>query len=172
MFNFRTWWISLDEEILIGLIIIIYSGRVYSCHLLVSRGYIIDVAFFHMVFYLFRNERTKLLFCTTGILLRMISVGVFYWLSCSLVWLWLYTCRCNSNLEEQILSSHLFLNTDLNLQGEKDLAGVSHVIVDEVHERSLLVSLYTLIFCIFKFPRLLLLTGIHFCNHHSCICNM
>ncbi|CAA2984994.1 D -box ATP-dependent RNA helicase D 7, chloroplastic isoform X2 [Olea europaea subsp. europaea] len=42
-----------------------------------------------------RNERTKLLFCTTGILLRMIS-------------------------------------------GEKDLAGVSHVIVDEVHERSLL----------------------------------
>ncbi|XP_051147051.1 DExH-box ATP-dependent RNA helicase DExH7, chloroplastic isoform X2 [Andrographis paniculata] len=42
-----------------------------------------------------RNERTKLLFCTTGILLRMIS-------------------------------------------GNKDLAGVSHVIVDEVHERSLL----------------------------------
>ncbi|KAL2513889.1 RNA helicase family protein [Forsythia ovata] len=42
-----------------------------------------------------RNERTKLLFCTTGILLRMIS-------------------------------------------GDKDLAGVSHVIVDEVHERSLL----------------------------------
>ncbi|KAK4491261.1 hypothetical protein RD792_001997 [Penstemon davidsonii] len=42
-----------------------------------------------------RNERTKLLFCTTGILLRMIL-------------------------------------------GNKDLAGISHVIVDEVHERSLL----------------------------------
>ncbi|EPS73447.1 hypothetical protein M569_01306, partial [Genlisea aurea] len=42
-----------------------------------------------------RNERTKLLFCTTGILLRMIS-------------------------------------------GNKELADVSHVIVDEVHERSLL----------------------------------
>ncbi|KAK6157006.1 hypothetical protein DH2020_011254 [Rehmannia glutinosa] len=42
-----------------------------------------------------RNERTKLLFCTTGILLRMIS-------------------------------------------GNKDLADISHVIVDEVHERSLL----------------------------------
>ncbi|PIN25354.1 DEAH-box RNA helicase [Handroanthus impetiginosus] len=42
-----------------------------------------------------RNERTKLLFCTTGILLRMIS-------------------------------------------GNKDLDDVSHVIVDEVHERSLL----------------------------------
>ncbi|KAK4438352.1 DExH-box ATP-dependent RNA helicase DExH7, chloroplastic [Sesamum alatum] len=42
-----------------------------------------------------RNERTKLLFCTTGILLRMIS-------------------------------------------GNRDLADISHVIVDEVHERSLL----------------------------------
>ncbi|KAL7119617.1 hypothetical protein ACP275_02G073900 [Erythranthe tilingii] len=42
-----------------------------------------------------RNERTKLLFCTTGILLRMLS-------------------------------------------GNKDLADISHVIVDEVHERSLL----------------------------------
>ncbi|OIT26180.1 PREDICTED: DExH-box ATP-dependent RNA helicase DExH7, chloroplastic-like isoform X1 [Nicotiana attenuata] len=42
-----------------------------------------------------RNERTKLLFCTTGILLRMFS-------------------------------------------GNKNLAGVSHIIVDEVHERSLL----------------------------------
>ncbi|XP_055816324.1 DExH-box ATP-dependent RNA helicase DExH7, chloroplastic-like isoform X1 [Solanum dulcamara] len=42
-----------------------------------------------------RNERTKLLFCTTGILLRMFS-------------------------------------------GNNDLAGVSHIIVDEVHERSLL----------------------------------
>ncbi|XP_027773875.1 DExH-box ATP-dependent RNA helicase DExH7, chloroplastic isoform X2 [Solanum pennellii] len=42
-----------------------------------------------------RNERTKLLFCTTGILLRMFS-------------------------------------------GNKSLAGVSHIIVDEVHERSLL----------------------------------
>ncbi|KAL8528983.1 hypothetical protein ACS0TY_006448 [Phlomoides rotata] len=42
-----------------------------------------------------RNERTKLLFCTTGILLRMIS-------------------------------------------GNKDLADISHVIVDEVHERTLL----------------------------------
>ncbi|KAL3627873.1 hypothetical protein CASFOL_028288 [Castilleja foliolosa] len=42
-----------------------------------------------------RNERTKLLFCTTGILLRMIS-------------------------------------------GNKDLADISHVVVDEVHERSLL----------------------------------
>ncbi|KAF5961534.1 hypothetical protein HYC85_002743 [Camellia sinensis] len=42
-----------------------------------------------------RNERTKLLFCTTGILLRKFA-------------------------------------------GDKDLAGVTHVIVDEVHERSLL----------------------------------
>ncbi|XP_042022012.1 DExH-box ATP-dependent RNA helicase DExH7, chloroplastic-like isoform X2 [Salvia splendens] len=42
-----------------------------------------------------RNERTRLLFCTTGILLRMIS-------------------------------------------GNKDLADISHVIVDEVHERSIL----------------------------------
>ncbi|XP_059313551.1 DExH-box ATP-dependent RNA helicase DExH7, chloroplastic isoform X2 [Lycium ferocissimum] len=42
-----------------------------------------------------RNERTKLLFCTTGILLRMFS-------------------------------------------GNKNLAGFSHIIVDEVHERSLL----------------------------------
>ncbi|XP_057764372.1 DExH-box ATP-dependent RNA helicase DExH7, chloroplastic-like isoform X1 [Salvia miltiorrhiza] len=42
-----------------------------------------------------RNERTKLLFCTTGILLRMIS-------------------------------------------GNNDLADISHVIVDEVHERSIL----------------------------------
>ncbi|KAL6964433.1 RNA helicase [Sarracenia purpurea var. burkii] len=42
-----------------------------------------------------RNERTKLLFCTTGILLRKIA-------------------------------------------GNKNLAGVTHVIVDEVHERSLL----------------------------------
>ncbi|KAJ4717401.1 putative ATP-dependent RNA helicase [Melia azedarach] len=42
-----------------------------------------------------RNERTKLLFCTTGILLRKIA-------------------------------------------GDKNLAGVTHVIVDEVHERSLL----------------------------------
>ncbi|CAA7396962.1 unnamed protein product [Spirodela intermedia] len=42
-----------------------------------------------------RNERTKLLFCTTGILLRKLS-------------------------------------------GDKDLAGVTHVILDEVHERSLL----------------------------------
>ncbi|GFQ01628.1 ATP-dependent RNA helicase dhx29 [Phtheirospermum japonicum] len=42
-----------------------------------------------------RNERTKLLFCTTGILLRMIS-------------------------------------------GNKELADISHVVVDEVHERSLL----------------------------------
>ncbi|XP_031124357.1 DExH-box ATP-dependent RNA helicase DExH7, chloroplastic isoform X2 [Ipomoea triloba] len=42
-----------------------------------------------------RSERTKLLFCTTGILLRMIS-------------------------------------------GNKDLSGITHIIVDEVHERSLL----------------------------------
>ncbi|XP_006431713.2 DExH-box ATP-dependent RNA helicase DExH7, chloroplastic isoform X1 [Citrus clementina] len=42
-----------------------------------------------------RNERTKLLFCTTGILLRKIA-------------------------------------------GDKNLTGVTHVIVDEVHERSLL----------------------------------
>ncbi|KAG0492302.1 hypothetical protein HPP92_005700 [Vanilla planifolia] len=42
-----------------------------------------------------RNKRTKLLFCTTGVLLR-------------------------------------------KLAGDKDLAGVTHVIVDEVHERSLL----------------------------------
>ncbi|KAL1539169.1 RNA helicase [Salvia divinorum] len=42
-----------------------------------------------------RNERTRLLFCTTGILLRMMS-------------------------------------------GNKDLADISHVIVDEVHERSIL----------------------------------
>lgn len=42
-----------------------------------------------------RNEKTKLLFCTTGVLLRMVL-------------------------------------------GNKNLAGVSHVIVDEVHERSLL----------------------------------
>ncbi|KAG8368831.1 hypothetical protein BUALT_Bualt15G0087700 [Buddleja alternifolia] len=42
-----------------------------------------------------RNEQTKLLFCTTGILLRMIS-------------------------------------------GNKDLVGISHIVVDEVHERSLL----------------------------------
>lgn len=42
-----------------------------------------------------RNEKTKLLFCTTGILLRMIS-------------------------------------------GNKSLDGVTHVVVDEVHERSLL----------------------------------
>ncbi|KAG6398660.1 hypothetical protein SASPL_140127 [Salvia splendens] len=50
--------------------------------------------FSYMVDYL-RNERTRLLFCTTGILLRMIS-------------------------------------------GNKDLADISHVIVDEVHERSIL----------------------------------
>ncbi|XP_064969059.1 DExH-box ATP-dependent RNA helicase DExH7, chloroplastic-like isoform X2 [Musa acuminata AAA Group] len=42
-----------------------------------------------------RNEKTKLLFCTTGILLRKLAVN-------------------------------------------KDLAGITHVIVDEVHERSLL----------------------------------
>ncbi|CAI9103779.1 OLC1v1002330C1 [Oldenlandia corymbosa var. corymbosa] len=42
-----------------------------------------------------RNERTKLLFCTTGILLRMVL-------------------------------------------GNKDLDGISHVVVDEVHERSIL----------------------------------
>ncbi|CAH9121887.1 unnamed protein product [Cuscuta epithymum] len=42
-----------------------------------------------------RNDNTKLLFCTTGILLRMIA-------------------------------------------GNKDLSGISHIIVDEVHERSLL----------------------------------
>ncbi|KAJ0011202.1 hypothetical protein Pint_32996 [Pistacia integerrima] len=44
-----------------------------------------------------RNERTKLLYCTTGILLRKIV-------------------------------------------GDRNLAGITHVIVDEVHERSLLVS--------------------------------
>ncbi|KAI6699407.1 hypothetical protein NL676_013731 [Syzygium grande] len=43
----------------------------------------------------FRNDKTKLLFCTTGILLRSIS-------------------------------------------GDKNLTGITHVIVDEVHERSLL----------------------------------
>ncbi|KAJ0077799.1 hypothetical protein Patl1_36786 [Pistacia atlantica] len=44
-----------------------------------------------------RNERTKLLFCTTGILLRKIA-------------------------------------------GDRNLTGITHVIADEVHERSLLVS--------------------------------
>ncbi|KAL0365014.1 UNVERIFIED_CONTAM: DExH-box ATP-dependent RNA helicase DExH7, chloroplastic [Sesamum angustifolium] len=54
-----------------------------------------------------RNERTKLLFCTTGILLRMISQTDF----------------------DPVI--HV---TD----GNRDLADISHVIVDEVHERSLL----------------------------------
>jgi ATP-dependent RNA helicase DHX29 len=48
-----------------------------------------------------RNERTKLLFCTTGILLRKLS-------------------------------------------GNRDLSDVTHVVVDEVHERTILV--YTHVF--------------------------
>ncbi|KAK4401986.1 DExH-box ATP-dependent RNA helicase DExH7, chloroplastic [Sesamum angolense] len=63
-----------------------------------------------------RNERTKLLFCTTGILIRMISVS-------SLI--------------------SFMLQTDFDpvihvTDGNRDLADISHVIVDEVHERSLL----------------------------------
>ena len=40
------------------------------------------------------------------------------------------------------LSTMASLNflTEIQFQGNKNLAGVSHVIVDEVHERSLLVS--------------------------------
>lgn len=34
----------------------------------------------------------------------------------------------------------VFSYSGVDLQGNKDLADISHVIVDEVHERSLLVS--------------------------------
>ncbi|KAL0357191.1 UNVERIFIED_CONTAM: DExH-box ATP-dependent RNA helicase DExH7, chloroplastic [Sesamum calycinum] len=63
-----------------------------------------------------RNERTKLLFCTTGILLRMISVS-------SLI-----------SFMQQTDFDPVIHVTD----GNRDLADISHVIVDEVHERSLL----------------------------------
>ncbi|PPR98710.1 hypothetical protein GOBAR_AA21966 [Gossypium barbadense] len=56
-----------------------------------------------------RNEKTKLLFCTTGILLRKLAdAEMGFW----------------------------------NSKGDKNLTGVTHIIVDEVHERSLLVDVF------------------------------
>ncbi|XP_028113069.1 DExH-box ATP-dependent RNA helicase DExH7, chloroplastic isoform X2 [Camellia sinensis] len=69
-----------------------------------------------------RNERTKLLFCTTGILLRKFAVLAFHY----------------EEREDEAICCLLLCCQVGELLGDKDLAGVTHVIVDEVHERSLL----------------------------------
>ncbi|KAK3028246.1 hypothetical protein RJ639_037580 [Escallonia herrerae] len=63
-----------------------------------------------------RNERTKLLFCTTGILLRKIAV-------------------VNRSLGSNCCETRAL---SLGAMGDRNLADVTHVIVDEVHEHSLL----------------------------------
>ena len=68
----------------------------------------------------------------------------------------------------------------ISLQGNKDLAGITHVIVDEVHERSLLVSLFVRLMFHWIHSTCFLLSKIAFtltlscaqissCPHNSCM---